>query len=287
MLNRLDVELALRGLVRSRERASRLVKAGSVTVDGVVATRPSARISPSAALVVDDAEFVSRAGAKLAGAVDAFAASGAPVSVERARCVDLGASTGGFTDVLLRQGAEQVTAVDVGHGQLVDELRDDPRVVNLEGLNVRDLEPQAFGEIDVLVGDLSFISLRLVLPVVASLVSEKTDIVLLVKPQFEIGRDRLGATGVVKSLEQRAECVTAVAEAAAHAGLSSVGLVPSSLPGPNGNREFVLRLRAGEPPASVVPADIVRSAVRWETDHDEIATFPTWIAHRTTWTEEP
>lgn len=261
MTNRLDVELALRGLVRSRERASRLIRAGEVHVDGRCVVRPSVKVDETAVLDVRDSEYVSRAAFKLAGALESFAAAGWPVTTDGARCLDLGASTGGFTDVLLKRGALHVDAVDVGHGQLVDELRADDRVSSHEGTNVRDLRAGAFGDLDVVVGDLSFISLRLVVPVVAALVNSQTDILLLVKPQFEVGRERLGSSGVVKSLDQRAEAIETVAREAMRSGLSSIGLVPSGLPGPNGNREFVLRLRKTESSPQSVPADAIRDVV--------------------------
>lgn len=278
MTNRLDVELARRGLVRSRERASRLIRAGEVHVDGRCVIRPSARVDEVAVLEVRDSEYVSRAGFKLAGALESFAVAGRPIAIEGAQCLDLGASTGGFTDVLLKHGALHVDAVDVGHGQLVEELSADERVSSHEGTNVRDLTVGAFGDLDVVVGDLSFISLRLVVPVVAGLVTAQTDILLLVKPQFEVGRERLGSSGVVKSLDQRAEAIEMVVREAMRSGLSCTGLVPSGLPGPNGNREFVLRLRTTESTPQSVPAQVIRDVVHYDLDSHVTDPVPAWVS---------
>lgn len=241
------------------------------------------RVEVSAVIDVVDEEFVSRAGAKLAGALDALDRASTPVRIDGTRCVDLGASTGGFTEVLLSRGAKHVEAVDVGHDQLVPELRDDPRVHSHEGTNVRGLTPGAFGPVDVIVGDLSFISLSLVVPVVAGLSIEQTDVLLLVKPQFEVGRERLGSSGVVRSLEQRAEAVVSVAGAAAQAGLRCTALVPSSLPGPNGNREFFLRWQRGDVVGDPIPSAVVAEAVRWESANESHVGHPAWVARTAGW----
>lgn len=252
---RLDSELVRRGLARSRRHAAELVAAGRVSRDGAPATKPSLAVDAAAVLEVitdpDDPGYASRAGFKLAGVLEALSALPAdgavrPPAVDGARCLDLGASTGGFTDVLLRAGAREVVAVDVGHDQLVPGLRSDPRVRLHEGLNVRELLPEHVGQApDLVVADLSFISLAMVLPAVAGVVASGTDLLLLVKPQFEVGRERLGSGGVVRDLALHAEVVSAVAAHAVRAGLRPVAVVPSPLPGPSGNREYFWWLRAG------------------------------------------
>jgi 23S rRNA (cytidine1920-2'-O)/16S rRNA (cytidine1409-2'-O)-methyltransferase len=190
-------------------------------------------------------EYVSRGGHKLAGALAAF---GTPVAGRR--CLDAGASTGGFTDVLLRAGASEVVAVDVGYGQLAWPLRTDGRVRVHERTNVRSLAPEAIGgQVDLTVADLSFISLRLVLPALAGCTRSEGDLVLMVKPQFEVGKDRVGAGGVVREPDLRAEAVLAVAAAGAGLGLGVRGVVASPLPGPSGNVEFFLWFRRDAPPA--------------------------------------
>jgi 23S rRNA (cytidine1920-2'-O)/16S rRNA (cytidine1409-2'-O)-methyltransferase len=244
--NRLDVELVRRGLARSREQAGELVTAGRVEVRGVVAVKPAALVDPADAVRVVTAggtEYVSRGGQKLAGALAAFP----ELVVAGRRCLDAGASTGGFTDVLLRAGAAEVVAVDVGYGQLAWSLRTDERVRLLERTNVRTLTPQAIGGPAALtVADLSFISLRLVLPALAACTDG--DLVPMVKPQFEVGRDRVGAGGVVRDPGLRAEAVSAVAAAGADLGLGVAGVTRSPLPGPAGNVEFFLWLRRDAPP---------------------------------------
>ncbi|HEX8780484.1 MAG TPA: TlyA family RNA methyltransferase, partial [Nocardioides sp.] len=195
---RLDAELVRRNLARSREHASELVHAGRVTVSGAVASKPATGVTTDVAIVVledpDREEYVSRGGHKLAGALDAFAASG--LDVEGRRCLDAGASTGGFTDVLLRAGASRVVAVDVGYGQLAWSLRSDERVVGHDRTNIRDLTPELVGDpVDVVVGDLSFISLELVLDPLISVTAPHGALALMVKPQFEVGKDRVGKGG--------------------------------------------------------------------------------------------
>ena len=254
---RLDAELVRRGLARSRDDASRLIAEGRVTVAGAVATKPATGVTTDVALVVrrdpDRPEYASRGGHKLAGALDAFAAGG--LSVEGRRCLDAGASTGGFTDVLLRRGAASVVAVDVGYGQLVWRLQNDDRVTVRDRTNVRDLSPALVGEpVDVVVGDLSFISLELVLDPLISVLRPDGDLVPMVKPQFEVGKDRVGRGGVVRDPDLRAEAVVAVAEAAARRGWHTRDVVTSPLPGPSGNVEFFLWLRRDEP--GLAPADI-------------------------------
>lgn len=246
-MSRLDQELVARGLARSRTHAAKLIADGRVSIDGSAATRAAKQVGSGDQLAVRAAaeeEFASRAGHKLAGALDVFT----DIEVAGRRCLDAGASTGGFTDVLLRRGAGTVVAVDVGHGQLVDRIRHDPRVEVHEGLNVRHLTPGMIGgQADLVVADLSFISLRLVVGPLAAATAPTGDLVLMVKPQFEVGRDNLARTGVVGSAELRRSAVAGVVRAAAEAGLSLAGLARSPLPGQDGNVEFFLRLRAGGP----------------------------------------
>ncbi|HWG99667.1 MAG TPA: TlyA family RNA methyltransferase [Pilimelia sp.] len=248
---RLDAELVRRGLARSRDHAVALVEAGQVQVRGAPARKPAAMVDPAdpVRLVGGDTgpEYVSRGGHKLAGALAAFTPRG--LRVPGRRCLDAGASTGGFTDVLLRAGAAEVVAVDVGYGQLAWSLRGDDRVRLHERTNVRTLEPDAIGgPVALTVADLSFISLRLVLPALVACTDPDGDLVLMVKPQFEVGRERVGAGGVVRDPALRAAAVRDVAQAAAPRGLGVAGLAASPLPGPRGNVEFFLWLRRGAPP---------------------------------------
>ena len=221
---RLDAELVRRKLARSREHASQLIAAGRVTVGKTVATKPATQVETAAAIVVQtddgDPDYVSRGGHKLAGALQAFVPQG--LVVEGRRALDAGASTGGFTDVLLRAGAAHVVAVDVGYGQLAWSLRSDERVTVKDRTNVRELTLEAIdGEpVDLVVGDLSFIPLGLVLPALARCVKPDADLVMMVKPQFEVGKERLGSGGVVRSPELRAETVRTVAAQAWELGLA-------------------------------------------------------------------
>jgi 23S rRNA (cytidine1920-2'-O)/16S rRNA (cytidine1409-2'-O)-methyltransferase len=246
---RLDAELVRRGLARSREQAGELIAARRVTVAGVPATKPATAVDPAAALLVlpsDEPGYASRGGHKLAGALATFGPAG--LAVAGRRCLDAGASTGGFTDVLLRLGAAHVVAVDVGYGQLAWSLRQDPRVTVRDRTNVRDLRPDDVGgRVELTVADLSFISLRLVLPALQRCTGDDGDLVLLVKPQFEVGRDRVGA-GVVRDPVLRAGAVRDVAAAAWGSGLGVRGVCASPLPGPSGNVEYFLWLSAEGPP---------------------------------------
>jgi 23S rRNA (cytidine1920-2'-O)/16S rRNA (cytidine1409-2'-O)-methyltransferase len=200
----------------------------------------------------DRDDFVSRGGHKLAGALDVFT----EVVVEGRKCLDAGASTGGFTDVLLRRGAALVVAVDVGYGQLAWELRQDARVKILDRTNIRHLTGEMVGEeIELVVADLSFISLSLVLPALAAVSKPDADFVLMVKPQFEVGRERLGAGGVVRDPVLRKAAVLDVAESAYDVGLGTMGIAASPLPGPAGNVEYFLWLRRGAPSIGVSALD--------------------------------
>jgi 23S rRNA (cytidine1920-2'-O)/16S rRNA (cytidine1409-2'-O)-methyltransferase len=248
---RLDAELVRRGLARSRDHAAELIADGRVVVAGAPATKPATAVTTDVAVVVsaDPAipggeEYVSRGGHKLAGALAAFEPRG--LVVEGRRCLDAGASTGGFTDVLLRHGARQVVAVDVGYGQLAWRIRQDDRVVVHDRTNVRDLDLSTIGEpVDLVVGDLSFISLTLVLDPLLGVTAGDGDLVLMVKPQFEVGRERVGKGGVVRDLALRCEAVETVADSAAARGWGARGVTVSPLPGPSGNVEFFLWLRRG------------------------------------------
>jgi 23S rRNA (cytidine1920-2'-O)/16S rRNA (cytidine1409-2'-O)-methyltransferase len=260
---RLDAELVRRKLARSREQAAALVAAGRVQVRGTVARKVAAMVDPADPVVVtgeDPAtEYVSRGGHKLAGALAAFARDG--LTVAGRRCLDAGASTGGFTDVLLRAGAARVVAVDVGYGQLAWPLRTNDRVDVHERTNVRTLAPDLIGgPVDLTVADLSFISLRLVLPALAACTAPDGDLALMVKPQFEVGRDRVGTGGVVRDPALRAEAVLDVAATAAGLGLGVAGVTASPLPGPSGNVEFFVWFRRGAPPADPVRVQAVVAA---------------------------
>lgn len=240
---RVDAELVRRGLARSRQQAAELIGAGRVTIDGMPAAKPATAIAVSAALTVEgtgERSWVSRGAHKLIGALDALGQE-----VGGLRCLDAGASTGGFTEVLLDRGAREVVAVDVGYGQLAWSLRNDPRVTVLERTNVRGLTADAIGgPVDLVVADLSFISLATVLPALTACASDDADIVPMVKPQFEVGKDRVGAGGVVSDPQLRADAVLAVARRAADLQWHTVGVTSSPLPGPSGNVEYFLRLRA-------------------------------------------
>ncbi|NUP80477.1 MAG: TlyA family RNA methyltransferase [Nonomuraea sp.] len=259
---RLDGELVRRGLARSREQAVQLIEAGRVSVGGQRASKPATQVETASAIVVaesaDGPDYVSRGAHKLLGALEAFES----LSVEGRGCLDAGASTGGFTDVLLRRGAAHVLAVDVGYGQLAWSLRTDERVSVMERVNVRDLTPEMVGEPPTLVvGDLSFISLRLVLPALARVAAPRADFVMLVKPQFEVGKELVGAGGVVRDPELRARSVREAAAKAVELGLSVRGVTASPLPGPSGNVEYLLWLGKGEgePPVAELEAEIQRA----------------------------
>ncbi|MDO0976323.1 TlyA family RNA methyltransferase [Mycolicibacterium frederiksbergense] len=239
---RVDAELVRRGLARSRQQAAELIGAGRVRIDGMPAAKPATAVSVDAHLTVaaDERTWVSRGAHKLIGALDAFG-----VPVQGRRCLDAGASTGGFTEVLLDRGAAEIVAADVGYGQLAWSLRSDERVHVLERTNVRTLTPDAIGgPVDLVVADLSFISLATVLPALTACCSRDADIVPMVKPQFEVGKDRVGAGGVVSDPALRAEAVLAVAHRAAELHWHTVAVTASPLPGPSGNVEFFLRFRA-------------------------------------------
>ena len=236
---RLDELVVARGLAGTRAEAARLILAGRVRLAGAVADKAGRLVRGDASVeLVETTRFVSRGGEKLAGALEAFA-----VEVTDRVCLDVGSSTGGFTDCLLQAGARRVYAVDVGHGQLHPRLRDDPRVVVLEGVNARFLALDRLGEpVTLATVDVSFISLTKVLPAVARCLAPTSAIVALVKPQFEVGRGQVGKGGVVRDPNLQATTVQAVADAARSLGLRALGVTPSSLRGPKGNVEFFLHL---------------------------------------------
>jgi 23S rRNA (cytidine1920-2'-O)/16S rRNA (cytidine1409-2'-O)-methyltransferase len=241
--SRLDVELVRRGLARSRGHARSLVDAGDVSIDGRPATKAATPVDPDQRVEVREQgpRWVSRAAYKMVGALEVFGPHG--LEVAGRRCLDVGASTGGFTQVLLHHGAAHVVALDVGHGQLVPELADDPRVTDRSRTTVRGLGPADIGgAVDLLVADLSFISLTLVLAELRGLLRDDGDAVVLVKPQFEVGRTRLGKGGIVRAQGDRAWAVTEVARAALAAGLHPRGLARSPIEGGEGNAEYLLWL---------------------------------------------
>jgi len=255
---RVDAELVRRGLARSRQQAAELIGAGKVTIDGIPAVKPATAVTLTAALAVaadGDRSWVSRGAHKLIGALDTFG-----IAVADRQCLDAGASTGGFTEVLLDRGAARVVAVDVGYGQLAWPLRTDPRVVVVERTNVRGLTPEVVGGLaDLIVADLSFISLATVLPALAGCAAPGADIVPMVKPQFEVGRAQVGAGGVVSDPGRRAEAVLSVAHRAHELGWGAVAVTASPLPGPSGNVEYFLQLRAAAEPLS---GDALHAAVQ-------------------------
>ena len=240
---RLDQALAVRGLVRSRAAARDAVLRGTVRIDGAPAARPSVRVRPDQAIEIADpaARYVSRSALKLAAALDAF-----EVDPSERDAVDLGASTGGFTQVLLERGARSVTAIDVGHGQLAEEVAADPRVRSIEGLNVRELAAAHLAVApSLIVADLSFISLLLALPPALALAAPGADLVALVKPQFEVGREGIGKGGIVREtplVEEALERVRRFVDTTP--GWTVRGLIASPIAGGDGNQEYLLAARA-------------------------------------------
>lgn len=238
---RLDRLLVGRGLARSRGQARELVDAGLVAVDGATARKAGASVAADAVVAVDPGapRWVGRAAGKLDGALRTLGPDAPRVAGRR--CIDLGASTGGFTQVLLERGAAEVVALDVGHDQLAPLLRQDPRVTDRSGVSLRGLRPEDVGgPFDLVVGDLSFISLRLVLPEIAALLEPDGDALLLLKPQFEVGRGRLGPRGVVREASRRRDAVLAVVQDALALGLEVPEVVPSAVRGAEGNHEYVV-----------------------------------------------
>jgi 23S rRNA (cytidine1920-2'-O)/16S rRNA (cytidine1409-2'-O)-methyltransferase len=235
---RLDQVLVAQGLVPSRQRAQMMVRAGLVRVAGAVAERPDQMVDPSVSIGLDHAKaYVSRGGDKLAAGLEAFG-----IDPAGRVCLDVGASTGGFTDILLQRGAARVMAVDVGYGQLAWSLRQDPRVTVLERVNIRHLERLPIPA-NLAVIDVSFISLRLVLPRVRDLLSPPAEVVALVKPQFEVGKGAVGKGGIVRDPEQHRRVLSELRQFAQESGYEVAAEIPSPILGAKGNREFLLHLR--------------------------------------------
>ena len=251
---RLDAELVRRKIARSREQAVEMIKAGRVTVGGFKASKPATVVEPEVSIKVeaaDNDDWASRGAHKLLGAL------------EDKRVLDAGASTGGFTDVCLRNGAREVLSVDVGYGQLLWRLQNDERVKVLDRTNIRNLDLDITeGPCDAMVGDLSFISLKLVLPAIVDVMAEGAWLLPMVKPQFEVGKDRIGAGGVVRSPELRQEVTEEVARFAQTLGVSVKGVAASPLPGPSGNVEYFLWLvKDGQVTKDEDIAEMVRTAI--------------------------
>ncbi len=244
-LIRVDAELVRRGLVSSRTEAAKLIHAGEVLLDGVVVVKPARQMNPAQALIVKRApadQWVSRGAYKLLGALE-YLGENAP-KIAEVIALDAGASTGGFTEVLLRKGAQKVYAVDVGYGQLAWKLREDPRVVAIERTNIRTITPQTVQPApSLIVGDLSFISLTLVIPALIAASAPNAEFLLMVKPQFEVGKEKLGAGGVVRDPELHYTAVLQVAQCAQKLGLAIKAVAPSPLPGPAGNVEYFLYMQ--------------------------------------------
>ena len=248
---RLDQYMVQAKIARSRTLAAKMVEGGHISVNGRTVTKPAQKLKQGDRVRVrrsELTEYVSRAGHKLAGALDAFP----EITVAGKFCLDAGASTGGFTDVLLRRGASRVAAVDVGHDQLVEQIRNHPSVDVYEGMNVRYMRPEDIGgQVALTVSDLSFISLTKVVEPLARATSAGGDLLFMVKPQFEVGPARIGKGGVVTDPEARADAVASVRAAAQDAGLPVLGEQESPLPGQDGNVEFFLWCRK---PDEVTPA---------------------------------
>ena len=254
---RLDTLVVERGLAPSRERARAMILAGQVTVDGQVVSKAGApvRLDARVDVTAPDHPWVGRGGVKLAHALDVF-----QVAVEGRRALDVGASTGGFTDVLLQRGARNVVALDVGHGQLDWRLRTDPRVIVREGVNARALTTDDVPHpVDLVTIDVAFISLRHIFPALPAVLAPKADIVALVKPQFEAGREQVGKGGLVTDPAVHDAVIEAVSAAAVTSGLRRLAMTPSVITGATGNQEFFLHLQAGELAASHGPRTPVRT----------------------------
>jgi 23S rRNA (cytidine1920-2'-O)/16S rRNA (cytidine1409-2'-O)-methyltransferase len=244
---RLDVLITDQGKAVSRERARALILAGRVRVDGVIVTKAGAGVPPGARIEIAEPDFpwVGRGGVKLAHALETFG-----IDVSGREALDIGASTGGFTDVLLQRGARRVVALDVGHGQLDWRLREDPRVIVIERRNARELEPAWLpAPVGVVTIDVSFISLRLILPVVPPVLAPGADVVALVKPQFEAGRGQVGRGGLVLDPAVHDAVLARVSECVAACGLRRMAMTPSPISGATGNREFLMHIRLAGPTA--------------------------------------
>ena len=254
MKTRLDAELVRRGLARSRDMATELISEKLVLVSGIPATKSSTQVDAQTSITVltQGDNFVSRGGHKLSGALQHFS----EIQVSEKIVLDAGASTGGFTDVLLRHNAKKIYAVDVGYGQLDWKIQSNPKVIILDRVNIRNINSQIIpDQVDLIVADLSFISLKLVLPALKSVAKKDTDYLLMVKPQFEVGKENLGAGGVVREIGLRKSAVLDVANFAYSLGLGCLGVVASQLPGPSGNVEYFLWLKENAPAILEVDLD--------------------------------
>lgn len=242
---RLDSLLVYRSLVDSRSKAQKLIKDGHVLVDGVPAVKPSMTVAEDASLAVDKGDdYVSRGAYKLVGAFDVFFHNGLPAA-QGLHCLDIGASTGGFTEVLLRRGAAQVIALDVGHDQLDSRIADDPRVIRMDGVNIRDVTADDLPyRPEMIVSDVSFISLTYVIPVIARIAVPDAAIVLLVKPQFEVGREGLDRHGIVEDPVLREQALHKITQCAVEHGLHVIATADSPIEGTHGNAEYLLYARA-------------------------------------------
>lgn len=238
---RLDVLVVQRQFVDTRTKAQRLISEGNISVDGKVITKPSTKVSPLAHIVVDKGEdYVSRGAYKLLGALQSFTQHGLP-NIHGLRALDIGASTGGFSDVLLRHGASHVLALDVGHGQLDSRISQDSRVTEMSGVNIRDVQSHDLPyRPELIVSDVSFISLRLVLPVVARIANHPSHIIMLIKPQFEVGKGHLGKNGVVDDANLRQQAVDDVLQCAQECGMQIRAVIDSPIAGMHGNAEYLM-----------------------------------------------
>ena len=249
---RADLYLTENGFVESRTKASRLISEGKITLDGKTLRKPSEDISDGehSVIILENDKYVGRGGLKLEGALDSFG-----VDVTDKLCIDVGASTGGFTDCLLQRGAKFVCAVDSGRGQLHDKLLSDIRVTSIEGFNARNLSPDEFGLFDIAVTDVSFISQTLLHGAISSVLNDGGAFVSLIKPQFEAGKSALGKNGIVKKPQDRINAVNRVIESAELSGLALAGLIRSPIIGGDGNREYLaLFIKGGQ--AKLTPEDI-------------------------------
>jgi 23S rRNA (cytidine1920-2'-O)/16S rRNA (cytidine1409-2'-O)-methyltransferase len=251
---RLDQHLQEKGFFDSREKAQRAILAGQVTVAGQIADKPGTKVNPASEILITGRDrYVGRGGHKLEGALTGFGLD--PTGMA---CLDLGSSTGGFTDCLLQHWASHVTAVDVGRGQLAWSLRQDPRVEVREGINARYLTPSDFTRrFDLIVGDLSFISLTKILPAAFELLTQEGAMIVLIKPQFELSRAEIGKGGIVRDLAARARAVESIRNWVIAAGHRFDGVIESPLPGTSGNIEFLALLRRGDSTAPAVPIPMV------------------------------
>ena len=260
---RLDQLVFDLGLAESRERAKTTVMSGLVLVNGQRADKPGMQVSPDVNVEVKGTAlpYVSRGGLKLEKALKVF-----PIDVNDKVCIDCGASTGGFTDVLLKNGAAKVYSVDVGYGQLAWSLRNDERVVNMERTNIRYISPELIPEpLDICVMDLSFISVKLVLPAVCALLKDNAQLVCLIKPQFEAGREEVGKKGVVRDKAVHLSVIESVLSFAPTVGMTVMGLDFSPIKGPEGNREYLCYMKKG-----VHEAGLINAAAVVEASHESL-----------------